>query len=86
MKKTFEEKIELKKMQKEIKETFPNYNEKVTLKKGESNILCKTLGHKKRFVHHAFFTKQTERGKEYYECWICPRCKDIEGKLVNIVE
>ena len=86
MKETMEQKLENKQNKKELNEIFPDYKEKPTLKEGERNILCKLLGHKSRWVHHQFFTKTTERGKEWYECHICPRCKDVQGKLVNITK
>lgn len=85
--KTIEEKLEEKQGIKEINEIFPRYTgERKTLKDGDGNKLCKLFGHKEREIHHAFFVEETERGKEYYECWICPRCMDVEGKLVNIVK
>ena len=85
-KKSMEEKLEEKQTLKEIKEVFPNYGEFKTLKEGEPSKLCKLFGHKERVVHHQFFTERTERGKEWYEVWVCPRCKDLQGKLVNITE
>jgi len=86
MSETLEEKLESRQTKKELQEIFPNYKERINLKEGKKNLLCKIFGHKERIVHHAFYTQVTERGKEYYECWICPRCMDVEGKLVNIVK
>lgn len=83
-KNTIEEKLEKKQAAKEIAEIFPNYGEFITINEGKKSFLCK-VSHK-RVVHHAFYTKKTERGKEYYECYVCVRCKDIQGKLVHIVK
>jgi hypothetical protein len=82
---TFEEKLEKKKLGKELKEIFPNYGEYKTIKEGGKFLRCKLFGHK-RMIHHAFYTEETERGKDYYEVYVCIRCKDIQGKLVNIVK
>lgn len=70
----------------ELKKAFPNYKEYKTIKEGRPSWLCKLFGHKVRVVHYQFYTEKTERGKEWYECYICPRCKDVEGKLVRITE
>jgi len=82
---TLEEKLVDRQNKKELKEAFPSYNELKTLHKGSKNLMCKIFGHK-RHVHHAFFVETTDRGKEYYECYICERCKDILGKLVRITK
>lgn len=72
---------------KEVQEIFPNYGEFKLLKEAsEHHDECKEGNHEERIVHHAFYTEVTSRGKEWYECWICPRCKEIQGKLVNITE
>lgn len=84
MEKSIEDKIEKKQAIKEMREIFPNYGETITIKEGERNFLCRIFGHKERHIHHQFFAKETERGKERYEVYVCPRCKDIEGKLVHI--
>ena len=79
-----EEELVEQQEKKELSEMFPNYGEFIVIHEGEKMIGCKMLGHKERVVHHQFFTKVTERGKEWYECHVCPRCKNIEGKLVRI--
>lgn len=66
-----------------IAEIFPDYGETVILKEGKPSFLCKIMH--RRILHHAFYTKATHRGKEYYECHICLRCDLVEGRLVNIV-
>lgn len=66
-----------------IEKIFPDYNETKTLQKGKSKVMCKIFGHV-RIIHHAFYTEETKRGKEYYEVYACTRCSDIEAKLVRI--
>lgn len=80
---TLEEKIEEKNMKRELKELLPNYGEFKNIKDGNRSWKCRLFGHR-RIVHHQFFVEETERGKEYFECHVCVRCKDIEGKLVRI--
>jgi hypothetical protein len=82
--KTIEDKLVEKQNKKEISEVLPSYNKRSTLLAGGFNLICKLIGHKTRWVYHQFHTVQTDQGKEYYECWICSRCKDVEGKLVRV--
>ncbi len=78
--KTFEKKLE---EQQTTKEIFPNYGEHIVIQEGKKFKRCKYLGCK-YCLHHQFYTKITERGKERYEVYVCIRCEEIKGKLVHI--
>lgn len=66
----------------EIKEIFPSYNEEIQIKEG-SSFLCKVLWHK-RVVYHAQIKKESEQETKYYEAYVCTRCHNTIGKLVNV--
>lgn len=85
MSETLEDKLEKRQAIKEIKDIFPEYGEYITIQEGEKLKRCKWFGCKEH-IHHQFFAKDTERGRERYEVYACERCKKVRGKLVHIQE
>ena len=84
---TLEEKLQEKADKKELGEALKKikYDEVRSLKKGNFNLFCKLLGHK-RDIYPQQISEIVEGKKKFYEAWICTRCNDTELRLVMVVD